>query len=60
MVVPICAPRITPMAWRRVISPALTNPTTMTVVALLLCMMVVTNIPTRIPIRGFLVKIFKI
>jgi len=32
-VVPILAPRITPAAWLRFISPALTKPTTMTVVA---------------------------
>jgi len=32
-VVPMLAPMITPMAWVRFISPAFTNPTTMTVVA---------------------------
>ena len=33
IVVPIFAPRMTPTDWRRVIMPALTKPTTMTVVA---------------------------
>ena len=37
IVVPILAPRITEMPCFKVISPALTNPITMTVVALLLC-----------------------
>ncbi len=36
IVVPIFAPMITPTACFKVISPALTNPTTITVVALLL------------------------
>ena len=34
IVVPIFAPIITPIAWERVSRPALTNPTTITVVAL--------------------------
>ena len=33
MVVPMLAPMMTVVAWNRDISPALTNPTTMTVVA---------------------------
>ena len=34
MVVPILAPKITPKDWYRFSSPALANPTTITVVAL--------------------------
>ena len=33
MVVPMLAPMMTAVAWKRVIIPALTSPTTMTVVA---------------------------
>lgn len=36
MVVPILAPMITPVAWNRLIIPAFTKPTTITVVAELL------------------------
>ena len=46
------APIITPMAWRSVIRPALTKPTSMTVVALLLWMTAVTAAPTTTPLSS--------
>ena len=56
IVVPILAPIITPIAWGKLIIPALTNPTTITVVALLLCITIVTTIPTKTPIITLLVS----
>ncbi len=44
-VVPTLAPMTTPMAWLSCIRPALTKPTTITVVALLLCTRQVTAAP---------------
>ena len=52
-VVPTFAPMMTLMAWRSVIRPELTKPTTMTVVAEELWMMAVTPRPVRKPVRGF-------
>ncbi|MPN30908.1 hypothetical protein SDC9_178379 [bioreactor metagenome] len=49
-VVPIFAPIITPAAWYKFISPALTKPITITVVALLLCIIAVTIVPINIPL----------
>ena len=60
IVVPILAPRITEMPCFKVISPALTNPITMTVVALLLCITAVAMVPARTPIPGFTVRIPRI
>ena len=48
-VVPMFAPKMTPIACISVIRPLLTNPTTMTVVAELDWMMQVTPMPTRMP-----------
>ncbi len=55
-VVPIFAPIITPTACERLIMPALTNPTTITVVAELLWIIAVIPAPTNIAIRRFLVR----
>ena len=54
-VVPTFAPIIIPAAWAKFINPALTNPTTITVVALLLWITIVTTAPTITPIKGFFV-----
>ena len=54
-VVPMLAPIITEMAWARVSSPAFTNDTVMTVVAVDDCTEAVTNIPVSIPVKRFLV-----
>ena len=54
-VVPTFAPIITFIACRSVISPELTNPTTMTVVADELCIIAVTPSPVRKPIITLLV-----
>ena len=54
-VVPMLAPMMTPMAWVRFISPALTNETIMTVVALELWMSAVTKMPVSTPVTRFLV-----
>ena len=51
--VPISAPRITGMDWRRVITAALDNPTRMTEVAVLLWNRMVRMIPARTPSSGF-------
>ncbi len=51
IVVPILAPMITPTAWVRFRIPALTNPTTMTVVAALLWRIAVISAPRSTP-RG--------
>ena len=56
MVVPIFAPNITDIACGRLMSPALTNPMTMTVVAELLWRTAVTSAPAKAPIKGFLVR----
>ena len=56
-VVPIEAPRITPMVCTSVIMPASTKPTSMTVVALLLWMLTVTRMPTMAAKRRFPVTI---
>ena len=56
MVVPIFAPIITPTAWVSSSIPALTKPTTMTVVAEELCIMAVIPAPTRIAISLFFVR----
>ena len=55
IVVPTFAPMITPAACARFIRPALTNPTTITVVALELCITIVTKAPTKTADIGFLV-----
>ena len=47
-VVPMFAPKMTPMAWRSEISPAFTKPTVMTLVADELWMSAVTAMPARI------------
>ena len=63
IVVPIFAPKIMEIACGNVIKPALTNPITITVVALLLCKTAVTNAPANTPMIGFFVsnpKIYRI
>ena len=52
IVVPIFAPIITPIAWRRVRSPAFTKLTVITVVALEDWMTAVTPSPVATPFRG--------
>ncbi|MPM70408.1 hypothetical protein SDC9_117363 [bioreactor metagenome] len=47
MVVPMLAPIITPTDWLKFIMPALTRPTTITVVALLLWIIAVIAVPTK-------------
>ncbi len=59
-VVPIFAPIITPTAWYKFIKPALTKPTTITVVAEELCITAVTPKPTNIPNIRFVVNFSKI
>ena len=54
-VVPMFAPMITEMAWARVSSPALTNETVITVVAVDDCTAAVTNIPVSIPVKRLVV-----
>ena len=56
IVVPMFAPSIIDMDCGRLISPALTNPIAITVVALLLCSTAVVKAPARTPITGFLVS----
>ena len=56
IVVPMLAPKITEIACGRLISPALTKPITITVVAELLCNTAVTSAPASAPIIGFLVR----
>ena len=56
MVVPMLAPMMTPTAWFRVMSPALTKPTTMTVVAPELWMMAVIRAPTPTAMKRLLVS----
>ena len=46
---PILAPMITPTAWRRDNIPALTRPTVITVMAVLLCTNPVTMNPAKTP-----------
>ena len=46
MVVPMLAPMMTPMAWRRAMKPLLTSPTTITVVTELDWTQQVTKVPT--------------
>ena len=61
-VVPMFAPMITPAAWVKVISPAFTKLTTITVAALEDWMIAVNTVPTSTPTRRFLVitsKIFR-
>ena len=53
IVVPMLAPMMTPIACASVRSPALTKPTTITVVALEDCMTAVTPRPVRTPLKGF-------
>ena len=57
MVVPILAPIITPMACSKFMMPALTKPTTMTVVADELWMTAVMPAPSRTPKNLFRVRI---
>ena len=59
IVVPIFAPKIMEIACGKDISPALTNPIAMTVVALLLCNTAVVNAPAKTPSTGFLVSMDK-
>lgn len=54
MVVPILAPRIMEIACGSDISPALTKPIVITVVALLLCNTAVVKAPASTPRIGFL------
>ncbi len=56
MVVPMSAPRITPMAWDRDMSPAVTKPTSMTVVTDEDWMMAVTKAPVIRPMMRLLVS----
>ncbi len=58
-VVPILAPIIIPTACCRLMIPAFTKPTTMTVVAELLWMMAVIPVPKSTPMSRLLVKIPK-
>jgi hypothetical protein len=51
-VVPIFAPIMTLMAGRRPKTPALTRPTTMTVIAVLDCMTPVMRVPAKSPLTG--------
>ena len=53
------APMMTPTAWYKLIRPALTKPTTITVVALLLCIIAVTIVPTKAPLSGFVMALSK-
>ena len=55
-VVPMLAPIIIPIACCKFISPAFTKPTVITVVALLLCIIIVTIVPTINPINLFFVR----
>ena len=57
MVVPMLAPMITPTAWDRFNTPALTKPTTMTVVAPLDWMIAVINAPNATARNRLLVSI---
>ena len=57
MVVPTLAPNTTATACGSSISPALTNPITITVVAELLCKIAVTTIPASAPVSGFRVTL---
>ena len=57
IVVPMLAPKITEIACGSPISPALTKPITITVVALEDCRTAVTSAPARAPIKGFFVRI---
>ena len=54
-VVPMLAPRMTPIAWVRPIKPALTKLTTITVVADELCMMMVIRRPVIMDMNRFFV-----
>ena len=54
-VVPMLAPMITDIACARVSSPALTNDTVITVVAVDDCTAAVTNTPVSIPVKRFVV-----
>ena len=56
MVVPMLAPKMTEMAWGRLIRPALTKPMTITVVAELLWSTAVTRAPATAPSSGFRVR----
>ena len=56
-VVPMFAPMMMPMACFRVISPALTKLTVITVVPLLLWMRTVTRLPTKTPRSGVFVNV---
>ena len=56
IVVPIFAPKIIEIACGRLISPALTNPIAITVVALLLCSTAVVTAPASTPSNGFFVR----
>ena len=56
-VVPMLAPMMMPVACRRLIIPAFTKPTTITVVAELLWMIAVTPAPTSTPSKRFEVRI---
>ena len=57
MVVPMLAPMMTPTAWVRLRTPALTKPTTMTVVAPLLWMIAVITAPRAMAATRLLVSI---
>ena len=56
IVVPMLAPSIIEIACGRLISPALTKPIVITVVALLLCKTAVVKAPAKTPSIGFFVK----
>ena len=56
IVVPIFAPKIIEIACGRLISPELTKPMAMTVVALLLCNTAVTSAPAITPMIRFFVR----
>ena len=54
-VVPMLAPMIMDIAWARVRSPALTNDTVITVVAVEDCTAAVTKAPVSMPVKRFVV-----
>ena len=59
MLVPMLAPMMMPIAWKRVIMPELTKPTTITVVAEEDCMTEVTPAPRSSPLSGVLVTRYR-
>ena len=60
IVVPTSAPKMIPNVCRSANNPASVNPTNITVVALLLCVINVITIPTNTPTNRFFVSELKI